>query len=55
MNLNLDIDVQDAVSESIEDSVSDTNQDLNASIHTGKCIRRFGGRPEVLDIGVNTI
>ena len=27
--------------------------------HTGKCIRRFGGihayRPEVVDIGVNTI
>ena len=43
MNLYLDIDVKDAVSESIQDSVSDTNQDLNASIHTGKCIRRFGG------------
>ena len=40
MNLNLDNDV---VSESIQDSVSDTNQDINASIHTGKCLRRFGG------------
>ena len=37
---------------------------LNHQHHTGKCIRRFGGiyayfpvlhRPEVVDIGVNTI
>ena len=32
MNLNFDIDVEDAVSESIQDSVSDTNPDLNANI-----------------------
>ena len=33
MNLNFDIDVEDAVSESIQDSVSDTNPDLNANIY----------------------
>ena len=39
------------------------NHDHIAMEHTGKCIRRFGGiyvycrylRPEVVDIGVNTI
>ena len=40
------------------------HKSIMSLIHTGKCIRRFGGifrvlpvlhRPEVVDIGVNTI